>query len=160
MDLNIQAYAITINDDNTTTPEKLIRHPDTIRMTPTNEQNTAKDWLAAITKTVELRNIHAHMGLVSKTVRVYGVPGINAITYIDWRKRRQTEFEKDLLEELSYDFIRMKKITLKRLQFTAVETMSAKSGDVFEINKDIIIEKEYDGVWRVVEEKITSVRKM
>ncbi len=128
-------------------------------MVTTTEQHTAEDWLAAITKTVELRNIHAHMGLVSKSVRVYGVPGADTIAYIDWRKRRQTEFEKNLLKALSYDFIRMKKITSKRLHFIAVETMSGMSGDSFEINKEIIIEKEYDGVWRVVEEKITSVIK-
>jgi hypothetical protein len=128
-------------------------------MITTTEQNTAEDWLAAITKTVELRNIHAHMRLVSKSVRVYGVPGADTIAYIDWRKRRQTEFEKNLLKELSYDFIRMKKITSKRLHFLAIETMSGMSGNSFEINKEIIIEKEYDGVWRVVEEKITSVTK-
>jgi len=126
-------------------------------MTLTTEQTTAEDWLAAISKTVELRNIHAHMGLVSKTVRVYGVPGADTIAYIDWRKRRQTEFEKNLLKALSYDFIRMKKVTPKRIQFIAKETMSGMSGNAFEINKDIIIEKEYDGVWRVVEENITSV---
>jgi len=126
-------------------------------MTINNEQTTAEDWLNAISKTVELRNIHAHMGLVSKSVRVYGIPGKDAITYIDWRKRRQTEFEKDLLRELSYDFIRMKKITAKRLHFIAIEKMFAKSGYSFEIFKDIIIEKEYDGVWRVVEENISSV---
>ena len=128
-------------------------------MITTTEQHTAEDWLAAITKTVELRNIHAHMGLVSKSVRVYGVPGFDALTYKDWRKRRQSEFEKNLLKELSYDFIRMKKITSKRLNFIAMETMSGMSGDSFEINKDIIIEKEYDGIWRVVEEKITSITK-
>ncbi len=126
-------------------------------MVATTEQHTAEDWLTAISKTVKLRNIHAHMGLVSKSVRVYGIPGVNAITYIDWRKRRQTEFEKDLLKELSYDFVRMKKITSKRLHFIAVETMIARSGYSFEIFKEIIIEKEYDGIWRVVEEKITSV---
>ncbi len=128
-------------------------------MVTTTEQNTAEDWLAAITRTVELRNIHAHMGLVSKSVRVYGIPGADTIAYIDWRKRRQTEFEKNLLKKLSYDFIRMKKITSKRLHFIAIETMSGMSGDSFEINKEIVIEKEYDGVWRVVEEKITSVAK-
>lgn len=128
-------------------------------MTTTIEQTTVQDWLAAITKTVELRNIHAHMGLVSKTVRVYGVPGSETIAYIDWRKRRQTEFEKNLLKELSYDFIRMKKITQKRLHFVAVETMLGMSGNSFEISKEIILEKEYDGIWRVVEEKITSVKK-
>ncbi|VAW97599.1 hypothetical protein MNBD_GAMMA22-2303 [hydrothermal vent metagenome] len=126
-------------------------------MTATPEQNTAQDWLAAISKTVKLRNIHAHMGLVSKSVRVYGIPGVNTITYIDWRKRRQTEFEQDLLEELSYDFIRIKKITTKRIHFLAIETMTARSGNSFEIYKDIIIEKEYDGIWRVVEEKITAI---
>jgi len=126
-------------------------------MVMSTEQSTAEDWLSAITKTVQLRNIHAHMRLVSKSVRVYGVPGNETITYIDWRKRRQTEFEKNLLKELSYDFIRMKSITPKRLHFIAIETMSGMSGNSFKINKDIIIEKEYDGVWRVVEEKIVSI---
>lgn len=128
-------------------------------MTTTAEQNTVQDWLSELTKTVELRNIHAHMRMVSKTVRVYGVPGIETLAYIDWRKRRQTEFEKNLLKELSYDFIRMKSITQKRLHFIATETMSGMSGNSFEINKDIIIEKEYDGVWRIVEEKINSIAK-
>ncbi|MFV1985503.1 MAG: hypothetical protein ACC657_18285 [Thiohalomonadales bacterium] len=128
-------------------------------MTTNSEQNTAEDWLTAISKTVQLRNIHAHMRLVSKSVRVYGVPGVNTITYIDWRKRRQTEFEKNLLRELSYNFIRMKAITAKRLSFIAVETMLSMAGKSCEINKDIIIEKEYDGVWRVVEENIISIAK-
>ena len=118
------------------------------------QENIAREWLKSMSKTVIDHDLDAHMALISKKVRVYGIPGRTIIYFRDWRVRRRNEFEKGLLTQLVYTGLKMKTSTALRVIFEIEENMHAKNCDVFYIDKDIILEKEEDGRWRVVEETI------
>lgn len=117
-------------------------------------QELIVNWLHRLSETVKHRDLAGHMALVSSRVQVYGVPGQDVIDYQGWLKRRRNEFSNNLLTGLNHDKLRIKTITLRRLGFSVTETMQAREGSWFKIDKDIILEQEDDGEWRVVEETI------
>lgn len=117
-------------------------------------QTIIGDWLEQLTRSVEKRDLAAHMRLVSERVQVYGLPGGQIVDYRRWEKRRYTEFSQAQLLALSYRLLNIKTITPRRLGFHAEETMQACNGTCIFIDKDIILEREADDHWRVVEEHI------
>jgi hypothetical protein len=117
-------------------------------------QELIVNWLHRLSETVRHRDLAGHMALVSSRVQVYGVPGRDVIDYQGWLKRRRNEFDSNLLTGLRHDNLQIKTITLRRLGFSVTETMQAREGSWFIIDKDIILEQEDDGEWRVVEETI------
>ena len=119
-------------------------------------QEIIQQWLEEMTQSVANKDLNAHMELVSKNVRVYGVPGHEVINYQRWLVRRRNEFEKNLLASLIYSLKNVKTIALRRLAFNVEEIMTAVSGQAIWLNKDIILEQEKDDKWRVVEEKINQ----
>ncbi len=117
-------------------------------------QELIVNWLHRLSETVRRRDLAGHMALVSPRVQVYGVPGRGVVDYQGWLKRRRNEFDKNLLTGLSHDNLQIKTITLRRLGFSVTETMQAREGSWFIIDKDVILEQEDDGEWRVIEETI------
>ena len=120
----------------------------------------AEDWLNAISDSVHKKDINDHMRLISKHVHVYGIPGIESLNYQQWLYRRHNEFLHDKLHSLQYKIIRIKKDQLKRLGFEVEEQMIATTGKAYIINKDILLEREEDDNWRVIEETINSWQQM
>ncbi|HEB55962.1 MAG TPA: hypothetical protein ENI98_06605 [Gammaproteobacteria bacterium] len=117
-------------------------------------QTIIGNWLEQLTRSVETRDLAAHMALVSQRVQVYGLPGGQIVDYSQWQKRRYTEFSQAQLLALSYQLLNIKTITSRRLGFHVEETMQACNGMCIFIDKDIILEREADDHWRVVEERI------
>jgi len=120
----------------------------------------AEDWLNAVSDSVKNKDINAHMRLISKHVHVYGIPGIKSLNYQQWLYRRHNEFLHDRLYGLKYKIIRIKNDQLRRLGFEVEEQMIATEGNAYIIHKDILLEREQDDNWRVVEEKIYSWQKL
>ncbi len=120
----------------------------------------AEDWLKAISNSVKNQDINDHMRLISKHVHVYGIPGIDTLNYQQWLYRRHNEFLRNRLFSLQYKIIRIKNDQQRRLGFEVEEQMMATEGKVYIIHKDILLEREEDDNWRVVEEKIHSWQKM
>lgn len=119
-----------------------------------SQQEMIYQWLDSMSRSVSARDLEQHMSLVSQHVKVYGVPGQDAIDYSGWRQRRQNEFAHNLLARLSYKVIRIKTQALRRVAFEVEETMAARNGKAVVLDKDIMLELEADEKWRVVEEKI------
>ncbi len=117
-------------------------------------QTIIGNWLEQLTRSVEKRDLDAHMRLVSERVQVYGLPGGQIINYNQWKKRRYTEFSQAQLLALGYRLLNIRTITSRRLAFHVEETMQACNGMCVFIDKDIILELETDEQWRVVEENI------
>lgn len=113
-----------------------------------------KKWLSSITETVKERDLQKHMGLVSENVVIYGMPKGNTLNYADWYARRKSEFERDILKDLTYHNLQVKNFGLRRLTFSIEEIMDGTNGDMAVINKQVILEQEQDEQWRVVEEAI------
>jgi len=120
----------------------------------------AEDWLRAISKSVKNQDIDEHMGLISKQVHVYGIPGVESLNYQQWLYRRHNEFLRKRLFSLEYRIIRIKNDQQRRLGFEVEEQMISTEGKAYIIRKDILLEREEDDNWRVVEEKIHSWNKM
>jgi len=117
-------------------------------------QELILNWLKRVSESVEHRDLTAHMELVSKNVRVYGIPNQASLDYQGWYRRRRNEFNNNRLASLRYTNLNIKTITLRRLGFQVTEIMQATNGQQIEIIKDILLEREADNQWRVVEETI------
>ena len=117
-------------------------------------QTIIGNWLEKLTRSVEKRDLAAHMQLVSERVQVYGLPGGQIVNYRQWKNRRYTEFNQAQLLALGYRLLNIRTITSRRLGFHVEETMQACNGMCVFIDKDIILELEADEQWRVVEENI------
>ena len=113
-----------------------------------------KKWLSNIEKTIESKDLDGHMALVSENVMVYGMPSGKTLNYADWRKRRESEFKRNLIKKLAYDNLQIKNFGLRRLIFTIQEIIDGTNGDVAFVNKQIVLEQAQDNQWRVVEETI------
>lgn len=119
-------------------------------------EHTIQAWCLGMTDSVKKRDLAAHMAHVSRRVRVYGIPGKEAIDFRAWETRRRNEFDNEELLALNYQQTRLVSSTQRRLRFNTNETTVGKSGRMLQLNKNIILEVETDGIWRVVEETVTD----
>ena len=62
-------------------------------------RNIAEHWLEELAFTAATGNLHAHMALVSRQVKVLGLPGNKLVDYQGWKRRRHNEFSKRLLQK-------------------------------------------------------------
>ena len=115
-----------------------------------------KKWLSNITETVKSKDLDKHMALISENIMVYGMPSGKTLNYADWYKRRESEFKRNLIKNLTYDDLQIKNFGLRRLIFTVQEIMDGTNGDMAIINKQIVLEQEQDEQWRAVEETIKN----
>lgn len=115
-----------------------------------------KKWLSNITETVKNKDLKEHMALVSENVAVYGLPSGKTLNYNDWKKRRKSEFQRNLIQDLKYDKLKIKTFGLRRLIFDIEEIMDGTNGDLAIIDKQVVLEQAEDEQWRVVEETIKN----
>ncbi len=113
-------------------------------------------WLSNITETIKTKDIKKHMELVSKNVAVYGLPNGKTLNYADWKKRRQSEFKRGLINSIQYNKLSIKNFGLRRLTFKIEEITDGSCNELLVVNKEIILEHEQDNQWRVVEETIKN----
>ena len=111
-------------------------------------------FLAVMAETANNLDFEAHMNLISKEVSVYGVPDFEVITYDDWYKQCQHEFENKLLKRVSYNGLNILAETPERVMFKSVETVEGSDGSLNTSGIEFIIQKEDDGQWRVGQERI------
>ena len=119
-------------------------------------EHTIHAWCMNMTSSVLQQDLDAHMQLVSPNIKVYGIPENGVIDYDGWKARRKYEFENKELLVLNYRNIRLITSTQRRLTFNVTETMVGKDGKMVILDKNIVLEKEMDGQWRVVEENINK----
>lgn len=118
-----------------------------------DSRTIVKQWLADFAHSVAARDIKRHMALVSRDVHVLGLPRQRVVNYEGWELRRRNEFHNNLLESITHRDLEIVSENPGRILFTVKETMRSTAGDVFHLQKDIILKKE-DGTWRVVMERI------
>jgi hypothetical protein len=127
-------------------------------MNATHHENTPQRiieaWTFQIAETVKQRDIDAHMQLVSAKVQVYGMPSKAVILYNEWRERREVEFKTGELQSVSYAIQRIITSMPRRITFSVWENLLNNRRKVIILDKTIILEKEQDNIWRVVEESI------
>ncbi len=115
-------------------------------------------WLEAMSRSIAQRDLPAHMELISKKVEVFGNPSKENINYTGWYKRRKNEFEKQNVVCVSYANIKIKTITQRRIIFNVNESIAGTDGRIITLNQDVILEREDDDQWRIVEQNIRSCK--
>lgn len=118
------------------------------------ETKIVQQWLDEMQHSVQTQDLERHMALVSRRVQIYGLPKHEVVNYQQWRQRRQNEFQTQRLIGMQHGPIKFKNIGLVRLAFNVDQSLIASDGLVYTVNKDIMLEKEEDGVWRVIEETV------
>jgi hypothetical protein len=122
-----------------------------------NPQAIIVDWCNRISRSITRRDLREHMLQVSEKVRIYGVPGYQQLTFLDWEKRRSHEFRHNLIQTLTYKLNQVKSSSPARILFQAEETMQAMSGKVIILDKEITLELNPQlQLWQVVEENIKN----
>lgn len=120
----------------------------------TEALHIALTWVSNISTSVQARDLAAHMQLVSEQVQVYGMPNHEVLNYWQWQQRRKHEFRNHALLSVNYTNIKVINSTPQRLGFSAQETMLGSDGRMVVLQKKIILQKEQQRHWRVVEEII------
>jgi len=115
---------------------------------------TPQEFLAVMAETANNHDFATHMNLISKEVKVYGVPNFEVINYNDWYNQCKKEFEDMLLNRISYQGLQILAESPNRVKFAVIEIAEATDGHENIYCVEFTIQKENDGQWRVVEERI------
>jgi len=116
----------------------------------------AQEWLDASALTATNKQFDEHFNLISKKVRVTGVPGYESISYDDWARQSEQEFKDNVLKSVSYSGLLMSAHNEKQIMFKTLESIFANDGSDRSHGVEILLEKEEDGVWRVIQERVMT----
>ena len=116
----------------------------------------AVQWLKEITDSANAKDHVTHMNLISKRVSLHGMPEYEGVKYDDWFRQCKHEFENNLLKSLRYDGLKLIDSSDKAIVFKTFETVEGSDGTVNALGVEILLEKEEDGKWRMVKERILS----
>ncbi|MBI3563339.1 MAG: hypothetical protein HY080_16670 [Gammaproteobacteria bacterium] len=111
-------------------------------------------WLHEVSRTVAANDLTGHLNLISRRVALSGVPGFETIGYDDWARQCTHEFNQRLIRSVQYRGLKLRAATPERIMFKTYETVTATDGGQNSQGIEVLIEKEPDGVWRVVQERI------
>lgn len=114
----------------------------------------AQLWLDELARSANRKDYRAHMELISKEVSVFGIPGFDVVGYEDWARQCKHEFENNILKQVSYGPMRIVAHAPCRVMFKTMEMVEATDGTSNTNGVEIIIQKEDDGKWRVLQERI------
>ena len=117
-------------------------------------QNIIKHWMNACSQTIRDYDHPAHMNLISKDVQVFGVPGFDVIGYQDWYAQSEHEFKERLILDAKYEGIRLRQENESQIMFVTMESITASDKSVNKQALEVVLAKEVDGEWRVIQERL------
>lgn len=117
-------------------------------------QAIAQQWLDDAATTAAIKNHSQHMNLISKRVSLQGVPGFESIDYDAWSAQTKYEFENNILKSVTYSGLKLIKSTSSHIMFKTFETVEANDKTINAQGIEVLLEKENDGEWRLVQERI------
>ncbi len=119
-------------------------------------QKIAQKWLDASALTATNKDFEGHFDLISKKVRVTGVPGFESISYDDWARASEKDFKEGVLDSVSYEGLKMNAHNDTQIMFKTLESINVNDGSKKTQGVEILIELEEDGVWRVIQERVMT----
>lgn len=119
-------------------------------------ENIAQQWLIDASTTANNKNHLQHMDLISKRVSLQGVPGFDNIDYDAWATQCKHEFENNLLKSVNYQGLKLITETKSHIMFKTYETVEGADGTVNKQGVEMLLEKEDDGKWRLVQERVLA----
>lgn len=117
-------------------------------------QAIAQQWLDNVTITAANKNHSQHMDLISRRVSLQGDPKYERIGYEEWSAQTKYEFEDNILKSVSYSGLILIKSTDSHIMFKTFETVEANDGTTNAQGIEVLLEKENDGQWRLLKERI------
>jgi len=121
-----------------------------------NIEQIALDWMDNCCKTIQQYDHDAHMDLISKDVKVFGVPGYDLIGYEDWFSQCEYEFNEKLIAQTSYEGLKIRQSNEQQVIFLTNETIRATDGTVDTHPIEVVLTQEQDGRWRVTQERLLT----
>ncbi len=121
-----------------------------------NPEDIINTWALASCKTLEDGDVEAHMNLISKEVKVYGLANHDFVDYNFWHTQVSEQFAQGLVVSARYYLHSFRADSDSLIIFTAIEYLSDKDGNQHETPLEVVLSKEDDGVWRVLQEKILN----
>lgn len=121
-----------------------------------NVEDIAQHWMDNCCQTIKQYDHESHMNLISKKVQVFGVPGYEVIGYEDWFSQCEYEFNEKLIEQASYDGLKIRQNDNKQIMFLTNETIHTTDGTVDTHPIEIVLSQEDDGIWRVTQERLLA----
>ena len=121
------------------------------------ELRIAQTILNELAYTVSMRDLDAHMELISRDVKVLGLKH-QVVNFEGWRVRRENEFNNRLLKRVTYDIPRIIESDDHSITFSVTERLKASDGKCYVVEKEIILMREKDLQWRVLLETIHRAR--
>lgn len=118
------------------------------------ENDIARQWLDRLSATANDKNLTAHMALISRRISLLGMPGFESIGYDDWYRQCEYEFGNNILKGVRYFGLKPVVNTASRVMFKTFEQVEATDGTINAQGVEILLEKEDDGQWRMVQQRI------
>ncbi len=126
------------------------------KITVEDATTIAQKWLDASASTATNRQFEEHFNLVSKKVKITGVPGYESISYDDWSRQSETDFKEGLLKSVSYEGFKLVATNERQIMFKTIETVCGTDGTKRAHGVEILLGREEDGVWRVTQERVQT----
>ena len=123
-------------------------------MTEEHAQQLAEQWLTHAAESAGQKDLEGHMGMISKRVSVLGVPGFDSIDYDTWYKQCKHQFEMAMIKSIAYKGFNLVSSTETQIVFTVFEAVVGTDGTLNEQIVEMLLEKEHDNVWRLVQERV------
>jgi len=117
-------------------------------------QEIAEQWLTQAAESAGQKDLKLHMGMISKRISLEGVPGFDNIDYDAWYKQCRHQFENAMIKSIGYKGFNLISSTDTQIIFSAFETVMGSDGTLNEQIIEMSLEKEDDGVWRLVLERV------
>jgi len=118
------------------------------------------EWMQKSVDTLAAYDADGHLALISKDVIVHGVPELNTINYRDWEAQVRHEFADKLIRSVSFQGDHIRAETPDTIMFSTLEVLTASDGAIVRNGLEVVLQKEADGVWRVIQERILNQDEM
>ena len=112
------------------------------------------EWMQKTAETLSNHDVQGHLALISKEVKVHGVPDLEIIDYNDWAAQVEHEFTNKLVKSVKFLGDRVRVENPDDIMFVTLEVITASDGQVINNGLEVVLKKENDGIWRVIQERI------
>ena len=112
-----------------------------------------RQWMDDSSQTLANYDIAGHLALISKQVRINGVPKLGSIDYKGWAAQVEHEFTNKVIKSVAFHGDHIRAENSGEIMFVTREVITATDGKVINNNLEVMLKKEEDGVWRVIQER-------
>lgn len=113
-----------------------------------------KQWLERYAHTTNNRELDDHLDLISEQINLLDEPRNTTMDYSHWVEQCREWFETETGRQVSYQEMRIKAMSPARVMFIATETIRDRRGPACHKGLEFIIQREEDGKWRAVQQRV------